>query len=163
MKKWLKLFPVLLVIFALLVAGVACGGGNSGDDGGDDNGRSTETVDGGDGDGDDDGGDDNGDDDGGDDNGGDDDGGQTAGEYPVMDDATDVISAPNALTYQTKHSVDEVMEFYKSEMKDAGWELTSETTMAGTGALTFSKDGANLSIGIVEMAGMVSVTIGEAP
>jgi hypothetical protein len=71
-------------------------------------------------------------------------------EYPMLADATNVNSFGDVLSYDTATVFDDVVEFYKTEMVAAGYTLDSEFATAPTALLTFSKDGQNVTVSVVE-------------
>jgi len=69
----------------------------------------------------------------------DDNGGVTVGgesEFPVTSDAFNVINAAGTLTFQTKMSSDEVLKFYRDEFSKQGY--TEDTSLAITFGKTFT-------------------------
>ena len=76
-------------------------------------------------------------------------GGGTA-TLPVMADAKDKSSFGDMLTYTTPSKVSAVVDFYKKEMKAAGWTPGDESTpMEGMGTLEFTKEGAKATVTII--------------
>jgi hypothetical protein len=76
--------------------------------------------------------------------------GATDSEYPILTDATDVNSFGDILSYNTVTPFDEVVDFYKSEMAAAGYTLDSDFAAEPTALLTYSKDGENVTVSVVE-------------
>jgi hypothetical protein len=69
----------------------------------------------------------------------DDNGGVTVGgesEFPVPSDATNVVSAAEMVTFQTKMSTDEILKFYRDEFTKQGYE--EDPSMAMTFGNTFT-------------------------
>lgn len=91
--------------------------------------------------------------------------GATGGDsaYPMTEDAANVASLPGLLTYETGMSAEEVAEFYKTAMADAGWTLTDEISFAGLATQTYAKDGQELSVTIAtdDETGVTTVLIVE--
>jgi hypothetical protein len=67
-------------------------------------------------------------------------------DYPVLDDASDVTSAFGVFTYTTERSLSETVDFYRTEMANEGWTLTSEFVSDLTTLFSFSKDGRDIDI-----------------
>lgn len=68
-----------------------------------------------------------------------DDGGVTVGgesEFPLPSDATNVVSAAEMVTFQTKMSTDEVLKFYRDEFSKEGYE--EDPSLAMTFGSTFT-------------------------
>ena len=60
----------------------------------------------------------------------------------MMEDALEVQSmGTQFLSYNTKHTVEEVVQFYKDEMAALGYSVGSEIVLAGNAVLEFRKDG----------------------
>lgn len=57
-------------------------------------------------------------------------------EFPVTSDATNVVSAAEMLTFQTKMSSDDVLKFYRDEFAKQGYE--EDPSMAITFGKTFT-------------------------
>lgn len=67
------------------------------------------------------------------------DGGVTVGgefEFPVPSDATNVVSAAELVTFQTKMSTDDVLKFYRDEFAKQGYK--EDTSKAITFGKTFT-------------------------
>ena len=67
------------------------------------------------------------------------DGGVTVGgesEFPITSDATNVVSAAEMVTFQTKMSTDDVLKFYQDEFAKEGYE--EDPSMAITFGKTFT-------------------------
>jgi len=62
--------------------------------------------------------------------------------FPVVSDAYEVVDADLAgtisIVYKTKLSFDEVVSFYKDEIAAMGYNLDQDVTAAGNAVLTFS-------------------------
>jgi hypothetical protein len=71
-------------------------------------------------------------------------------EYPMLDDAVNVNSFGDVLSYDTATPFNDVVEFYKTEMAAAGYTLDSEFATDPTALLTFSKDGENVTVSVVD-------------
>ena len=57
-------------------------------------------------------------------------------EFPVTSDAFNVVSSSEAVTFQTKLSVDDVLKFYRDEFAKQGYK--EDTSMAMTLGKTFT-------------------------
>lgn len=68
-----------------------------------------------------------------------------AGEFPVMDGATNLSTSPGQVSYQIEKPRSEVADFYRTEMPKRGWALTTEGTLIGI-SLVFTKDGKNVEV-----------------
>jgi hypothetical protein len=82
-------------------------------------------------------------------------------DYPIMDDPAQLASLPGMVFYETSHTLDEVLEFYKTEMVAEGWTLTDESTLGSFASLTFTKDGKTVNVLPVQNGDIVAVTIVE--
>jgi hypothetical protein len=81
--------------------------------------------------------------------------------YPMMDDAAQVSSLPGGLFYESSYTLEEVLEFYRTEMVAEGWTLTDESIIGSFASLTFTKDGKTVNVMPVQNGDIVAVTIGE--
>lgn len=84
-------------------------------------------------------------------------------EFPVMPGATSVASFEGFMSYQTTSSVEAVIDFYKTEMAAAGWNLTEENILANIAALQFTLGDRAVSVVATydENTGVTSVIVGE--
>ncbi|MBW8010357.1 MAG: hypothetical protein FVQ83_03825 [Chloroflexi bacterium] len=82
-------------------------------------------------------------------------------EFPVLDDAYDINTFPGFYSYSTNYSFDDVVDFYKTEMAAAGWDLGDELLLAPLATLSFSMDGRSAEIMIFDGGEGILVTIGE--
>lgn len=71
-------------------------------------------------------------------------------EFPLLDDATNVNSFGDLVTYNTSATYDEIVEFYKTEMVAAGYELTSDFSSPPTAFLTFEREGEEVTVSVAE-------------
>ncbi len=69
----------------------------------------------------------------------------SAGEFPVMDGATNLSTSAGQVSYQIEKPRSEVADFYRAEMPKEGWVLTKEGTLIGI-SLVFTKDGKNVEV-----------------
>jgi hypothetical protein len=74
----------------------------------------------------------------------------SAGEFPMLDDAFELTSFGDFLSYKTNKPFAEVVAFYKTEMAAAGWSLTNEFASEPVAQLSFSMDGRDVTISVVE-------------
>jgi hypothetical protein len=68
-----------------------------------------------------------------------------AGEFPVMDGATELSTSPGQVSYKIEKPRSEVADFYRAEMPKRGWTLTTEGTLIGI-SLVFTKDGKDVEV-----------------
>lgn len=68
-----------------------------------------------------------------------------AGEFPVMDGATELSTSLGQVSYKIEKPRSEVADFYRAEMPKRGWALTTEGTLIGI-SLVFTKDGKNVEV-----------------
>ncbi len=78
---------------------------------------------------------------------------------PVLSDAADLFSVAGITTYTTNFGIDEIVEFYKSEMEAAGWSLDLESTFGNSATLSFVRDGSTVSVIVAEDESTGSFTI----
>ena len=83
-------------------------------------------------------------------------------DIPRMDDASNVIEMEGTLMYDTGYSLEEVFEFYVTEMEALGWEKTGETTLGNMGTLDFMLDEYTMTIMLIDNNGTLMVTIAIA-
>ena len=84
-----------------------------------------------------------------------------AGEFPVMDGATNLSTSLGQVSYQIEKPRSEVADFYRAEMPKRGWTLTTEGTLIGI-SLVFTKDGKNVEVTVASnSATSAFVTITE--
>lgn len=86
-------------------------------------------------------------------------GGAEDSEYPILDDATNVNSFGDVLSYETATAFADVVDFYKTEMAAAGYTLDSEFAADPTASLTFSLDGENVTISVVDSPASENLTV----
>ncbi len=82
--------------------------------------------------------------------------------FPITGDAFNVVSTPQAATYQTKLSADDVMKFYRDELGKQGYTEDSSMTTNFNGiiAMFFTGDGKTIVIGGAPVGdGSLSVTV----
>lgn len=85
-------------------------------------------------------------------------------EYPVLDDATAVQTAPGFFTYETQTPFDDVIKFYKTELtKDEEWVVTQEIIQEPNASVIFTGvDGTlmvNLGPGLTEGGVLVNILV----
>lgn len=91
--------------------------------------------------------------------------GVTVGEgpedIPVYPGGNNVVGTAEALTYQVSATAQEVVDFYKAEMPNNGWEESQEPVATGpVTALTYAKDGREATVTVTEFGGSITVAIG---
>lgn len=83
-------------------------------------------------------------------------------DWPMMDDASEVMSMAGMAAYTTEAPAAEAIDFYNTAMSDMGYTLNEAGSMIveGTGLLVYtSADGSDVTITISEDSGITSVTI----
>lgn len=83
-------------------------------------------------------------------------------DWPMMDDASEVMSMAGMAAYTTEAPAAEAIDFYNTAMSDMGYALdeAGSMIMEGVGLLVYtSADGAGVTITISEDDGITSVTI----
>jgi len=92
-------------------------------------------------------------------------GGVTVGgesPFPVADDAFNIVSTPQSVTYQTKMSADDVMKLYRDELSKQGYAENKDmtTSFGGIIAMFFEGDGKTIVLaGAPAGDGSLSVTL----
>ena len=84
--------------------------------------------------------------------------------YPLLADAEIDFSMEGLVSYKTASTVNEAVEFYKTELANDGWEndTESEFISAESALMVFNKEGAELSLIIaLEADGSTSVLLTE--
>jgi hypothetical protein len=72
-----------------------------------------------------------------------------ASTYPLTEDAFDVTTIEELVTYKTAASVDEVVSFYESQMPVAGWSPVEEPVMLDNAAfLTYDRGGIVVTVSV---------------
>ena len=93
------------------------------------------------------------------------DGGITVGgesPFPVADDAFNIVSTPQSVTYQTKMSADDMMKFYRDELSKQGYAENKDmtTSFGGIIAMFFEGDGKTIVLAGAPVGdGSLSVTL----
>ena len=86
--------------------------------------------------------------------------GGAGSDLPILADATNVTSLPGLTTYTSKTSIDEIVDFYRTELTNAGWNETSDTVVApGSALLNFAIGDDTLLVAILEYGDEVTVTL----
>lgn len=62
-------------------------------------------------------------------------------EFPMFDDATNVVNVAGVLTYQTRHNIDEVIEFYRDTLTSQGYAEREINTSITDAAFNLVFDG----------------------
>jgi hypothetical protein len=91
--------------------------------------------------------------------------GEATSGFPIPEGVSDLLSFPGLTSFSSTMSVEELTEYYKTEMVAAGWTLDSDTSFTGLSTLMFSKDGkqATVLISSDQATGNSLVAITEAP
>ena len=90
--------------------------------------------------------------------------GQGAGAespYPVLEDATDLVSMSGIVSYMTAVSAAEAIEFYQNAMAEAGYTYVEDSSFISdtTAFLNFSGESGAVTVTISEDSGQTSITI----
>jgi hypothetical protein len=86
--------------------------------------------------------------------------GEGPSDVPIFEGSANVIATTDAVAYTTSGSVDEVGEFYKTEMVANGWvEAQDPISASGTLVLSYNKDNRQAVISMTEFGGQTSVAI----
>jgi hypothetical protein len=64
-----------------------------------------------------------------------------ASPFPVASDATNVVSTPETVTYQTKLTSDQIIKFYQDEFGKKGYTEDKSMSVNFNGAFTMGFDG----------------------
>ena len=69
-------------------------------------------------------------------------------DFPLMDDAADVLSIAGLTTYATQNSIESVIEYYRQQLPAEGWTENEGTAFSNdtSGLVMFSKDGQTLMV-----------------
>jgi hypothetical protein len=82
-------------------------------------------------------------------------------DVPILEGSTGVVATNDAITYTTTASVDEVGDFYTTEMVNNGWtESQDPFSGSGTIILTYTKDGREAVVTATDFNGQTTVVIG---
>ncbi|MCB9008894.1 MAG: hypothetical protein H6656_16280 [Ardenticatenaceae bacterium] len=72
-----------------------------------------------------------------------------ASDYPVMDDATAVISGPGVFSYETQNSFEDVIAFYKETLTaNNEWAIAQEIVLEPNASITFTGAGGTLMVNL---------------
>ncbi|HEX9676467.1 MAG TPA: hypothetical protein VGA07_10845 [Anaerolineales bacterium] len=87
--------------------------------------------------------------------------GGEAGEFPMVEDATDVFAVAGLMSYTSKLDFEAVLQFYKDQMPQVGWTLAEEFVAGPLGLLTFTSGdrSAQLTVTYDQGSDQVSVAI----
>ena len=79
-------------------------------------------------------------------------GGVPESSFPLLDDASGVTSLNNQmLSYNTAHSVEDVVTFYKAEFAAQGYSVLSELVLAGNAIVRFNKEGVVINLAVTPL------------
>ena len=81
-------------------------------------------------------------------------------DAPQLPDATNVVSMPGALTFDTSMGLADVAAFYEKQLPALGWKLVGQPTINDTSALVdFTQKSKSLRVIILTKKGVTSVDI----
>lgn len=81
-------------------------------------------------------------------------------DVPLLPDATNVLSMPGMLTYDTASSIADTLTFHQEQVSSLGWTPVGEPTITETSALLiFTRDDQNLTVIVTTDSGVTTVTI----
>jgi hypothetical protein len=80
-------------------------------------------------------------------------------DIPRPEGITNVVEVEDSLIYQSSMSLDELVDFYRSEMEALGWELGDNISMATLATLDFTRGDQTLSVSIVQSGNTLMVTV----
>jgi hypothetical protein len=90
-------------------------------------------------------------------------GGQTSSEFPLPDDATNVVEVTGTVNYQTGMSLEDVMTFYREAFGSQGYVERELLTVTSDTAFSFVFDGHSSGKAIVvqgvDLGGSTNVSI----
>ena len=89
--------------------------------------------------------------------------GSAGGDYPVMEGAQNLITAPGSVIYEVAATLDEGIAFYEAEMAAAGYTLTANNNFGSLATLEFSKDGETVTVNLTPTGDTLAVIIAAAP
>lgn len=70
-------------------------------------------------------------------------------QFPVLDDATAVQSAPGLFSYETQYSFEEVIDFYKETLTENNeWAIAQEIVQEPNASITFTGAGGTLMVNL---------------
>jgi hypothetical protein len=69
-------------------------------------------------------------------------------DMPILDNSDELSIFGQIIGYKTSENSENVVNFYKTEMSDKGYSITSDLSYSGLYNLTFTKDGMNVNISI---------------
>lgn len=71
-------------------------------------------------------------------------------EFPMLDDAANVMSMPGIVTYSTAYTVEEAITFYKETLAAEGWTYDEGASMTGSdfNVLAFTREAVTLNVNI---------------
>jgi hypothetical protein len=93
-------------------------------------------------------------------------GGGSLGDFPTLDDAQQVTSAPGLLNYYTASDIPTVVDFYRQELPANGWQENVDQGYVGddNASLNFQKDGDILTVVLVKedsQTNVILTTVGQ--
>ena len=81
------------------------------------------------------------------------------GEFPMVDDATEVFAMAGLMSYTSKLDVEAVLQFYKDQMPQAGWTLAEEFVAGPVGLLTFTNGDRSAQVTVTYDQGSDQVSV----
>lgn len=85
-------------------------------------------------------------------------------DAPMLPGATDVVRAPDYVSYRTASSVDEAVAFYHDQLTALGWKSLSEPSVAETATIeTFQRDAEQLLVIVSATDAGTTVRLTYAP
>lgn len=83
----------------------------------------------------------------------------TINDIPRLDDAANVVQAGETLIYQTSQDMQSVLDFYRSELEAAGWEVTDEISLGALASMELVRGAQTISVTMTQSGSDVMVTI----
>ena len=81
------------------------------------------------------------------------------GEFPMVEDATDVFAMAGLMSYTSKLDFETVIQFYKDQMPQAGWTLAEEFVAGPLGLLTFTSGDRSAQVTVTYDQGSDQVSV----
>jgi len=81
------------------------------------------------------------------------------GEFPMVEDATDVFAMAGLMSYTSKLDFEAVLQFYKDQMPQAGWTLAEEFVAGPLGLLTFTSGDRSAQVTVTYDQGSDQVSV----
>ena len=81
------------------------------------------------------------------------------GEFPMVEDATDVFAMAGLMSYTSKLDFEAVLQFYKDQMPQAGWTLAEEFVAGPVGLMTFTNGDRSAQVTVTYDQGSDQVSV----